>query len=123
MDAPRRWWRHATENLPHDLIAALVGHSVSTVQGLGWAGTKNGALLNRASGVTDIFVTMDGKLEHQHDISILPFGVVVVGAPSNRMSDLMPLVPEMLAALDRVRPGKVEHVGRISGRRDRSKDT
>jgi hypothetical protein len=111
------------ENLPHDLIAALVGHSVSTVQGLGWAGTKNGDLLNRASGVTDIFVTMDGKLEHQHDISILPFGVVVVGAPSNRMSDLILLVPEMLAALDRVRPGKVEHVGRIGGRRDRSKDT
>jgi len=46
------------ENLPHDLIAALVGHSVSTVQGLGWAGTKNGDLLRRASGVTDAFVTM-----------------------------------------------------------------
>ncbi len=84
------------ENLPHDLIAALVGHSVSTVQGLGWAGTKNGALLKYASGVTDGFVTMDGKLEHQHDISVLPFGVVVVGAPSNRMPDLTPLVPEIL---------------------------
>ena len=68
------------ENLPHDPIAALVDHSVSTVQGLGWAGTKNGDLLNRASGVTDAFVTMDGKLEHQHDISVLRFGVVVVAA-------------------------------------------
>jgi hypothetical protein len=44
----------------------LVGHSVFTVQSLGWAGTKNGDLPNRASGVTDIFVTMDGKLEHQY---------------------------------------------------------
>jgi hypothetical protein len=111
------------ENLPHDLIAALVGHTISTVQGLSWAGTKNGELLNRASGVTDIFVTMDGKLEHERDISVLPFGLVVVGAPSNRMSDLMPLFPEMLAALDRVRPGKVEHVGRTEGRRDRLKKT
>jgi hypothetical protein len=25
------------ENLPHDLTGALIGHSVSTVQGLGWA--------------------------------------------------------------------------------------
>jgi hypothetical protein len=49
------------ENLPHDLVAGLVGHPVSTVQGLGWAGTKNGDLLNRASAVTDIFVTMDGN--------------------------------------------------------------
>jgi hypothetical protein len=111
------------ENLPHDLIAALVGHSVSTVQGLGWAGTENGALLKRASGVTDAFVTMDNKLEHQHDISALPFGVVVVGARSNRMPDLMPLIPEMLTALDRVRPGKVEHVGRAGSRRDRLKKT
>lgn len=109
------------ENLPHDLIAALVGHSVSTVQGLGWSGTKNGPLLNRASAVTDAFVTMDGKLEHQHDISRLPFGVVVVGASSNRMPDLMPLVPEMLATLDRVRPGQVEHVGRAGRRRDHLK--
>jgi hypothetical protein len=108
------------DHFPHDLIAALVGHSVSTVQGL--AGTKNGDLLNRAGGVTDIFVTMDGKLEHQHDISGLPLGVVVVGAPSNRMSDLMPLlVPEMLAALDSVRPGKIEHVGRARRRRNRLK--
>jgi hypothetical protein len=111
------------ENLPHDLIAALVGHSVSTVQGLGWAGTKNGDLLKHASGVTDGFVTMDSKLEQQHDISVLPFGVVVVGAPSNRMPDLRPLVPEILAALERVRPGKVEHVGRSGKRRGHLKET
>ena len=104
------------ENLPHDLIAALVGHSVSTVQGLGWAGTKNGILLKRATGVIDVFMTMDGNLEHQQDISVLPFGIVVVAAPSNRMPDLMPLVAEMLAALDMVRPGTVQHVGRA--RRD-----
>ena len=111
------------ENLPYDLIAALAGRSVSTVSGLGWAGTKNGALLKRASGVTDAFVTMDGKLEHQQDISVLPVGVVVVGAPSNRMPDLIPLVSEMLAALDRVRPGKVEHVGRAGRRRNDLKRT
>jgi len=49
------------ENVPHDLIAALVGHSISTVQGLGWDGTKNGALLKRASGLIDAFVTIDGN--------------------------------------------------------------
>lgn len=53
------------ENLPHDLIDALVGHSISTVHGLGWAGTKNGALLKRASGVIDALVTMDTNLQHQ----------------------------------------------------------
>ena len=51
------------ENLPHDLTGALIGHSVSTVQALGWAGTKNGALLKRASGLIDALVTMDRNLE------------------------------------------------------------
>jgi hypothetical protein len=111
------------ENLPHDLIDALVGHSVSTVQGLGWEGTKNGALLKRASGLIDAFVTIDGNLQYQQNVSILPFGIVVVGAPSNRMQDLAPLIPEMLAALGRVRPGTVEHVGRVRSRRDDLKRT
>jgi Domain of unknown function (DUF5615) len=101
------------ENLPHDLIRALIGHSVSTVHGLGWPGTKNGPLLKRARGAIDAFVTMDTNLEYQQNVSVLPFGIVVVGAPSNRMPDLAPLVPEILEALLRVRPGTVEHVGRV----------
>jgi hypothetical protein len=109
------------ENLPHDLIAALVGHAISTVQDRGWDGTKNGALLKRASGLIDAFVTIDGNLEYQQNVPVLPFGIVVVGAPSNRMQDLAPLVAEILAALDRVRPGTVEHVGRVRSRRGDSK--
>ena len=64
------------ENLPHDLIDTLIGHSVLTVQGLGWHGTKNGALLKRASGLIDAFVTIDGNLQYQQSVSILPFGIV-----------------------------------------------
>jgi hypothetical protein len=68
------------ENLPHDLIVLPTGHSVSTVQGLRWSGIKNGDLLKRAGGMTDALVTMDGNIEHQQDVSGLPFGVVVVHA-------------------------------------------
>jgi Domain of unknown function (DUF5615) len=100
------------ENLPHDLIADLAGHDVSTVQGLGWAGVKNGELLRRASGQIDALVTMDRRLEHQHDISTLPFGLVVVRARSNRMQDLRVLLGELRRALARVQPGKVRYVGK-----------
>jgi hypothetical protein len=105
------------ENLPHDLVGALVGHTVTTVHGRGWAGTKNGALLARARGSIDAFVTMDGNLEHQQNVTALPFGIVVVDAPSNRVQDLMPLVAEILAALSRAGPGTIEHVGRARRRR------
>ena len=100
------------ENLPHDLIAVLVGHEVVTVQGVGWAGTLNGALLKRASGITDAFVTMDRKLERQRDLTPLPFGVVVIAARSNKLQDLLPLVEAILGALATVKPGQVARVGR-----------
>ena len=78
------------ENVPHDLIPQLAGYDVSTVQGLGWAGIKNGELLERARDAIDVFVTMDRKLEKQHDLSKLPFGVLIIVAKSNRMPDLLP---------------------------------
>ena len=99
------------ENLPHDLIAMLVGHEVVTVQGLGWAGTKNGDLLKRASRQIDALVTMDRKLEREHDLSGLPFGVVVIAARSNRMQDLLPLLDGLLGALTKLVPGNVIRLG------------
>ena len=99
------------ENLPHDLVSELGGHEVVTVQGLGWAGIKNGELLRRAAGQVDAFLTMDRKLEHEHDLSALSFGVVVIRARSNRMQDLRPLIGAVTAALARIGPGKVERVG------------
>jgi hypothetical protein len=99
------------ENLPHDLIAALLGHEVVSVQGLGWAGVQNGELLRRASGRVDVFITMDRKLERQQELAALPFGVVLVVARSNRVQDLLPVVGELLAAIERAQPGKIEQVG------------
>ena len=87
------------ENLPHDLIGELTGHDTSTVQGLGWAGVQNGELLRRAAGLTDALLTMDRKLEHQHDISGLPFELIVIRARSNGMQDLRPLVVEICFAM------------------------
>jgi hypothetical protein len=97
------------ENIPHDLIPQLAGHDVSTVQGLGWAGIKNGDLLQRASDTIDVLVTMDRKLE-EHDLSKLPFGVLVIVARSNRIPDLLPLADRLREALERIGPGRVEHV-------------
>jgi hypothetical protein len=109
------------ENLPHDLAKVLTGHAVSTVQGFGSAGTKNGALLKRAGGQCDVFVTMDGNIEHQHSVSDLSFRIVVIDSASNRMADLLPVAAELLSAIDAVRPGEVRRVGTFPKGRGRSK--
>jgi predicted nuclease of predicted toxin-antitoxin system len=99
------------EHLPIALSAELHGHAVDTVSGRGWSGIKNGELLHRMSGQYDVLVTMDRSIEFQHRISALPFGIVLVRAPSNRMQDLRPLVQSILSALDGVNPGCIERVG------------
>lgn len=82
-----------------------------TVHGFGWAGVQNGELLRRAAGQIEAFLTMDRKLEHEHDLSVLSFGVVVIRARSNRVQDLRPLIGAIREALARIGPGKVERVG------------
>ena len=99
------------ENLPHDLASELVEHDVATVQGLGWAGIKNGELLQRATDKIDAFLTMDRNIEHQQNVGALSFGIVLIRARSNRMPDLRRLVKDILGALEHVEGGQIQHVG------------
>ena len=99
------------EHLPISLAAEFPGHAVDTVSGRGWTGIKNGELLRRMNGPYDALVTMDRGIEFQQPISTLPFGIVLVRARSNRMEDLRPLVPSILAALAAVNPGRIRRVG------------
>ena len=54
---------------------------------------------------------MDWNLEHQQNLSALPFGVVVLRAPSNRLVHLRPLIPDILDVLTSLRPGEVRAIG------------
>jgi hypothetical protein len=78
---------------------------------MGWAGVKNGELLRRAAGLFDVLLTMDRNLKHQQPLADQPFGVILVRAPSNRIADLAPLIPELLEALDSIKPGELRRVG------------
>lgn len=79
--------------------------------GRGWAGIKNGDLLRRMSGHYDVFITMDRGIEFQQPISLFPLGIIIVRAASNRMQDLRPLVPAILAAIGATTPGQAQRVG------------
>lgn len=59
----------------------------------------------------DALVTMDRGIEFQQNLSTLPFGVLLVRAPSNRMLHLEPLVPAMLNALATLTPGRLHRIG------------
>jgi len=99
------------ENLPADLAAELTSHDANTVSQLGWTGIKNGELLRRMAGQFDALLTMDTNLPHQQNLAQLPFGVLLLRAPSNRLDHLAPLVPAILRALVDLQPGQLRTVG------------
>jgi Domain of unknown function (DUF5615) len=99
------------ENFPIDFAVELRGHDISTVVELGWSGVLNGELMRRAHECCDVFVTLDRNIEFQQNIPILPFGVIVVRAVSNRMVHLRPLATAILLAVSAAKPGQLQKVG------------
>ena len=99
------------ESLPRDLVAHLPGIDVATVQDQGWAGMQNGALLQaaREAGFTAL-LTADRNVEHQQNVARSGLALIVLRARSNRLPDLLPLVPRLLAVLPGARIGQVAHV-------------
>ena len=99
------------ESLPHDLVPLLVGHQVETVQGRGWAGTRNGALLALAVAEFDAFVTADRNIPYQQNLAAVDLRVIVLAAPRNRIEDIRPLLPKLLEAIDAAKPREATLVG------------
>jgi hypothetical protein len=89
----------------------IVGHEIHTARQMGWSAIRNGELLALAAQAFDVFVTVDRNLSFQQNVPALALAVVVLRAKTNRLADLRPLVPDLLAALSTVRPGQVAWVG------------
>ena len=95
------------ESLPRALRRELESHDVVTVPELGWAGKDNGELLQLASAEFDVFVTADQGLQYQQNLAGYDIAVVTLAAKTNRLEDLRPLVPRLLAVLAEAKPGEV----------------
>src|ERR1700730_5442902 len=93
------------ECVPRALRKELVGHEVSTVAEAGWAGVKNGELLQLAAGQFDLLLTVDRSLEYQQNFAGLTHAVIVVHAPSSEVDVLRPWMPAVLAAISEIKPG------------------
>lgn len=89
----------------------IVGHEIKTARQMGWTTIKNGELLALAAAQFDAFITVDRNLAFQQNIVALQIAVIVLRAKSNRLSDLKPIIPSLLAALGAAKPGRVVRVG------------
>lgn len=99
------------ECVPKRLGRHLAPHECRIPAQLGWDGIKNGRLLALAEKEFDVLVTMDRNLSFQQSLPKFGIALVVLGARSNRLADLLPLVPEIAAAISSAKPGKALFVG------------
>ena len=99
------------ECLPRKLKTALTGHDVHTVTEMGWSGKTNGELLKLVVPANfEIFLTADQNLRHQQNLQAANIAVIVLVAPSNKTSDLLPLMPSVLATLGSIKPGDLVEI-------------
>jgi hypothetical protein len=101
--------------LPRKLKRELPDDDVSTVTENGWSGIKNGALLRLMIGKFDVFITIDGNLEYQQDLSKAEIAVVVLKAVNNKLETLSPLMPPVRMSLNDLRPGEIAKFDGIEG--------
>jgi hypothetical protein len=96
------------ECIDRKLARAFVEHEVKTVPQMGWAGVKNGQLLTLLEREFDVFITVDRGLSLQQNLSRFDIAVIVLQASSNRLADLKPLVPKVLAVLSTLAKGEAK---------------
>jgi hypothetical protein len=78
---------------------------------MGWSGRKNGELLQLMTGQGfEVLVTVDQNIRHQQNLQVGGVAVLVLVAPSNRLADLVPLMPSAQAALASMKPGDVVEI-------------
>jgi hypothetical protein len=63
------------ECTPRIVKKRLPHFAIRTVQEMGWAGIKNGALLKLAEAQFEVFITTDKNLRHQQNLAKSKVGV------------------------------------------------
>jgi hypothetical protein len=100
------------ECVPRPLKRELTDYEVRTVVEMGWSGKKNGELLRLMTQESfTILLTTDQNLRYQQNLQQAGVAVVVLVAPSNRLPDLIPLIPDVRNVLHTIAPGEVIEVG------------
>ena len=99
------------EWVPRKLGRELADHEVLTVTQHGWSGIENGELLALAQDEFDVFVTVDQNLTYQQNLKAFNIAVILLVARNNRLRTLLPLMPDVRRALDRIQAGDFVRLG------------
>jgi predicted nuclease of predicted toxin-antitoxin system len=103
------------EYLPVALKGSLtaLGHECQTVRQVGFGSKKNGELLTLAESRWNVLLTSDRNIKYQQNMTGRSVSILILFAKSNRMKNMLPLMPECAEALLAIPAGRVVEVGPI----------
>jgi predicted nuclease of predicted toxin-antitoxin system len=87
-----------------------LGHECQTVREAGFGSKKNGELLRLAEGRWDVLLTSDRNIKYQQNMAGRNVSILILCAKSNRMKDLVPLMPACGRAILAIQAGQVVEV-------------
>ena len=88
------------------------GHDCQTARFADLAGLTNGLLLEAAEAAGfDVLISVDQNIPDQQNLAGRKIGLVILRGATNRLRDLAPLAPAVLAALGSIGPGDVVRIG------------
>ena len=77
---------------------------------MGWAGLKNGDLLNKAQKEFDVFITNDQNLSFQQNLPKFQIAVLILCPSSARLQDVRVIIPHALRKLNTLKAGEVKFI-------------
>ena len=90
--------------VPRPFGRLLAGCTVSTAAEMGWAGMKNGELLDAAQAATfDVLITADQNLRYQQNLAART--IAIVELPTNRLRLVVDYASEINSLLATIAPG------------------
>lgn len=90
---------------------AALGYECQTVRQAGFGSKKNGELMTLAEGRWNVLLTSDRNIKYQQNMTGRSVSILILCAKSNRMKDLLPLMPACAQALLSIQAGQVLEVG------------
>ncbi len=92
------------ECVPWPVRHVLPSHDCQPVQQMGWAGIKNGSLLNLAEGRSDLFLTSDQNLRYQQNLQGRQIAILQLS--TNKLNRILAATVLLVQAIETTQPGE-----------------
>jgi hypothetical protein len=96
------------EGVPKIIQQRLPHLPISTVDQMGWRGTKNGKLLDLMNGIFTVLVTTDKNLRYQQNIEQRQIAVVIL--PTNKIPLVLLLLPQIEEMCVAIHAGEIRQI-------------